>query len=81
MTNNWSLEGSITINGAVDAGRSEILRGSAETWIGTLNGGDRKHLSLLCVDRRMLLGDGDDAHIDAHTSLSAPARGHPPRLS
>jgi hypothetical protein len=84
----WTLDGSITINGATQIGALEISRGQSETWI-TLRGEEgRRHLSLYCLDRRLLFGDApgvDDSrqHVVESVAHKRPLgcheenRGHP----
>ena len=62
----WILEGSIAIAGVIASGPISILRGSAQTWFSTTGGTGRRHLSLSCVDRRMLLGEAGGPGGDAH---------------
>ena len=70
----WTLDGSIAINGIPGAGRVEVLRGDADCWFRPVHGDTRKHLSLLCVDRRMLLGELSDVFGEAHVIESAGQR-------
>lgn len=84
----WTLDGSITINGVTQTGALEVRRGQSETWL-TLRGEEgRRHLSLYCVDRRLLFGDapgvdGASHHIVQSVADKRPLayheenRGHP----
>jgi|GEM_PF-1802021 len=84
----WTLDGSITINGATQTGALKVCRGQTETWL-TMSGEEgRRHLSLYCVDRRLLFGDAPGVDDTRHHVLQAVAgkrplgcheenRGHP----
>jgi len=62
----WTFEGSIAINGVASTGQVDVLRGAGDCWFTPHDSDTRRHLSLLCVDRRMLLGELPEASGDAH---------------
>jgi len=59
MTDRWTFDGSIDIDGLANPGPVHVLRGLAEVWFTRpVRVLDRHSLSLSCVDRRLLLGEG-----------------------
>jgi len=77
MTDRWIFDGAIDIDGLADPGPVHVVRGLAEVWFTRpARGLDRHSLSLSCVDRRLLLGDGRLATDGTFSVRPTGARDH-----
>jgi hypothetical protein len=77
MADRWIFDGSIDIGVLANPGPVHVLRGAAEVWFTRpVRALDRHSLSLSCVDRRLLLGDGSVATDGSFTVRPIGRRDH-----